>query len=316
MTLPSAGTKVMVTGARGQLGTDLVDALRGKVPVAGLVGDPRTGNLGRRAPVEVVATGLPELDITDREAVLSFVAGARPDVIIHGAAVTAVDVCEAQPDTAFAVNALGTRHIAEAAARAGAHVCYISTDYVFDGASPCPYVEWDHPNPVSVYGRSKRAGEIEVLGACPGATVVRVSWLSGFHGANIVKTILRLASTPGTLHFVDDQTGCPTFTSDVVGVLADLAIERRPGIFHVTNQGVTSWFDFARAVLDASGGDPGRVEPMATADQHPPRPARRPANSALANMALALSGLSLLPAWEDGLGRLVDALVARRLHRP
>ncbi len=312
----SAGTKVMVTGAGGQLGTDLVAALRGKVPVAGLAGDPRTGNLGRRVPVEVVATDLPDLDVTQRDAVLAFVDDVRPDVVIHGAAFTAVDLCETRPDTAFAVNALGTRHIAEAAARAGAHLCYISTDYVFDGTSPRPYVEWDRPNPVSVYGRSKHAGEIEVLAGCPGATVVRVSWLSGFHGANIVKTILRLASAPGTLHFVDDQIGCPTFTADVVGVLADLAIGRRPGVFHVTNQGVTSWFDFARGVLKASGDDPSRVQPMATADQHPPRPAQRPANSALANMALALSGLSLLPAWEDGLGRLVAALAARPPRHP
>ena len=310
MSAPSTSTKVMVTGARGQLGTDLVDALQGKVPVAGLEGDPRTGNLGRRVPVEVVATDLPELDITDRDAVLSFVDDARPDVVIHGAAFTAVDVCEAQPGTAFAVNALGTRHIAEAAARTGAHLCYISTDYVFDGTSPRPYVEWDRPNPVSVYGRSKHAGEIEVLNACPGATVVRISWVSGFHGTNIVKTILRLASEPGTLRFVDDQVGCPTFTADLVGVLADLTTERRPGLFHVTNQGVTSWFDFARGVLKASGDDPGRVEPMATADQRPPRPAQRPTNSALANMALELSGLPLLPTWEDGLGRLVAALTA------
>ncbi len=297
--------RVLVTGARGQLGRDLVDAFSGVVPVGGLSGDPRTGNLGRRRADEVIGTDLPGLDITDRPAVLAEVRRLAPDVIVHGAAFTAVDACESDPDRAFAVNAVATRHLAEAARQAGAHLVYISTDYVFDGTSPRPYVEWDRPNPMSVYGRSKYGGELE-LG--PADTIVRTSWVCGAHGANMVKTVLRLAEGDGPLRFVDDQRGSPTFTADLAGALTVLAAERRPGRFHLTNQGVTSWFGFARAVLAAAGGDPGRVQAITTAELDPPRPAPRPASSALDNAAARLSGLAPLPPWEDALARLVAAL--------
>ncbi len=297
--------RVLVTGANGQLGRDLVDALSGRVPVGGLAGDARTGSLGARPPCEVVATDLPELDLTDRSAVLRFVDQARPDTVIHGAAYTAVDACEQNPDLAFAVNALGTRNVAEAAHGIGAHLVYVSTDYVFDGTATGPYLEWDEPHPVSVYGRSKYAGELE---CGPGDTIARTSWVCGFHGSNIVKTVLRLADQPGVLRFVADQRGSPTFTADLAGAVAVLGCERRPGRFHVTNQGVTTWFGFAREVLAAAGGDPDRVEPVTTADLDPPLLAPRPANSALDNAALRLGGLPLLPPWEDALYRLVGAL--------
>jgi dTDP-4-dehydrorhamnose reductase len=305
--------KVLVTGAAGQLGRDLVDALSGAVPSAGLAGAAATGRLGERSPVEIVATdfaGLDSvptgqrapLDITDRTAVRSVMETFRPDIVIHGAAWTAVDAMEADPDRAFTVNALGTRHMVEGARLCGAHLVYISTDYVFDGTSPRPYVEWDVPHPLSVYGRSKWGGEQEVG---PGSTIVRTSWVSGAHGSNMVGTVLRLASAPGPLRFVDDQHGSPTFTADLAGAVTVLATERLPGIFHVTNQGVTSWYEFAREVLSAAGQDPARVEPIMTADLVPPRPAPRPANSVLDNAALRLSGLPLLPDWRDALARLV-----------
>jgi dTDP-4-dehydrorhamnose reductase len=225
--------------------------------------------------------------------------------MVHAAAWTAVDACEDNPDRAFAVNALGTRHVAEAARRWGAHLVYISTDYVFDGTSVRPYTEWDGPNPLSVYGRSKRGGELEVG---PDATIVRTSWVNGARGANMVKTVLTLAAKPGPLRFVADQRGCPTFCGDLAGVVAVLATERIPGIFHVTNQGVTTWYEFARAVLTAVGADPGRVEPIATAALDPPRRAPRPPNSALDNVVLRLSGRPLLPPWEDALERLLPVL--------
>ncbi|MHB8328920.1 MAG: dTDP-4-dehydrorhamnose reductase [Acidimicrobiales bacterium] len=311
--------RVLVTGAAGQLGRDIVDALTGSVPVAGITGDLATGNLGRRASHDVIAADHARLDVSDRDGVLAAFEGLRPDVVIHAAAWTAVDACEADPDRAFAVNALGTRHVAEAARRYGAHVVYVSTDYVFDGTSDRPYVEWDPPNPLSVYGRSKLGGERELFagegvgggaGEGVGATIVRTSWVCGFHGANMVRTVLRLASRPGALRFVEDQRGSPTFTADLAGVLAVLASERLPGTFHVTNQGATSWFEFAQAVLGAAGDDPGRVEPISTADLDPPRPAPRPANSVLDNAALRLLGLPLLPDWHDGLARLVAAVEA------
>ncbi len=297
--------RVLVTGAGGQLGRDVVDALAGRVPTGGLAGDPATGRLGARTPCDVIAADHARLDVSDRGAVLGVVEGVRPHVVVHAAAWTAVDACEGDTDRAFAVNALGTRHVAEAARRFGAHVVYVSTDYVFDGTSTRPYREWDATNPMSVYGHSKLAGEHELD---HGSAVVRTSWVCGAHGANMARTVLRLAAQPGPLRFVDDQRGSPTFTADLAGVLAVLATERLPGIFHATNSGVTSWYGFARAVLEVVGHDPERVQPVATSELDPPRPAPRPANSALDNAALRLLGMEPLPEWRDGLERLVKAI--------
>ena len=296
--------RVLVTGAGGQLGRDLMSAFSG-VPPTGGVRTSLLGPPGPGVPFEVTGADHTTLAVEDRAAVLEAVDSVRPQVIVHAGAYTAVDACEADPDRAFAVNALGTRHLAEAAARVGAHLVYVSTDYVFDGRSSRPYVEWDPTNPLSVYGRSKLAGEHECP---PTATIVRTSWVCGAHGANMAKTVLRLAAGEGVLRFVDDQHGSPTFTADLAPAIVALAADRRPGTFHVTNQGTTTWFGFARAVVAAVGGDPDRVLAIATEDLVPPRPAPRPANSVLDNAALRLSGLPLLPGWEDGLDRLVAAL--------
>jgi dTDP-4-dehydrorhamnose reductase len=278
--------KVLVTGAGGQVGSELVDAFAGH---------------------DVTAADRAALDVADREAVLGLVTQLRPDAIVHAAAWTDVDGCEGDEERALLVNGLGTRHVAEAARRVGAHVCALSTDYVFDGTKPEPYVEWDRPNPCSAYGRSKLAGELELRGV-PGATVVRTSWVCGARGHNMVKTILRLAESHDTLRFVDDQRGHPTFARDLAGAVRRLVVDRRPGMFHVTNQGAVTWFEFARAVLEAAGHDPARVEPIATADLDPPRPAPRPANSVLDNAALRLSGLPLLPHYSEPLAELVREL--------
>jgi dTDP-4-dehydrorhamnose reductase len=225
--------------------------------------------------------------------------------VLHAGAFTAVDRCESEPDEAYRVNSLGTRHVADGARRVGAHVVYVSTDYVFDGTKPDPYVEWDEPSPQTVYGRSKLGGERELD---PGWTIARVSWVSGLHGANMVKTALRLAEGDGRLRFVDDQRGHPTFTEDLAPMLIRLGVERRPGTFHVTNQGAVSWYEFVREILLAAGLDPGRVEPIGTAELQPPRPAPRPANSVLDNAALRLSGLPLLADFREPLARLVERL--------
>jgi dTDP-4-dehydrorhamnose reductase len=308
--------RVLLTGGNGQLGRDLADVLAGSTPDGGERAD-RSGGRGILPGVatttfEVLSTDIDTLDVTDRTAVRSAAEVFRPDIVLHGGAYTAVDACESDSDTAFAVNALGTRNVAEAATDVGAHLVYISTDYVFDGTLDRPYVEWDTPGPRSVYGRSKLGGEIEVAAvAGPAATIVRTAWVSGAHGANMVKTVLRLAAADpdSTLRFVDDQHGCPTFTADLARAVVRLALDRRPGMFHVTNQGETTWFGFARATLDAAGLDPHRVEPIATSDLDPPRPAPRPANSRLDNAALRLSGIPLLPEWTDALARLVGFLV-------
>lgn len=236
---------------------------------------------------------------------LEAVSALRPDVVVHAAAWTAVDACEGDPDRALRVNALGTRNVAEAAGMVGAHLVYLSTDYVFDGTSDHPYVEWDEPHPLSVYGRSKLGGERECP---PDATIVRTSWVCGFSGSNMVKTVLRLAAGDGPLRFVDDQRGTPTFTADLAAAIVTLGLDRRPGTYHVTNAGSTTWFGLVQAVLKAAGYDAGRVEPISTAELDPPRPAPRPANSVLDNAALRLGGLPLLPEWQDGTARLVDVL--------
>jgi dTDP-4-dehydrorhamnose reductase len=297
--------KVLVTGAGGQLGRDLVDAFTGAVPTGGR----RCSLYGPEGPTvssnDVIGVDHGALPVEERAAVLAAVEGLRPDVIVHAAAYTAVDACESDPDRAFSVNALGTRHVAEAADQYRAHLVYVSTDYVFDGTATRPYVEWDEPNPLSVYGRSKLGGERECP---PGTTVVRTSWVCGFHGSNMVKTVLRLLQGDGPLRFVDDQHGSPTFTADLAAAIVTLAGDRLPGTYHVTNQGATTWFGFVRATLTAAGHDPERVQPITTSDLDPPRPAPRPANSVLDNAALRLAGLPLSPDWQDGLERLVGAL--------
>jgi dTDP-4-dehydrorhamnose reductase len=306
--MPAPHMRILVTGADGQLGRDLLDALAGRVPAGGR----RCSLWAPEGPLpdlgyEVLATDVDTMRVDDRDAVQDLFWAFRPDLVLHGGALTAVEVCETEVDLAYAVNALGTRNVAEAAAAVGAHLVYVSTDYVFDGTSPRPYREWDAPNPRSVYGASKLAGERECP---PGSTIVRTSWVCGAHGANMVKTALRLAAGTGTLRFVDDQHGSPTFTADLAPAIVTLGTDRRPGIFHVTNTGATTWCRFVRATLEAAGADPGRVHAITTAELDPPLLAPRPANSVLDNMALRLSGLPALPDWHDGLARLVDALGA------
>ena len=281
--------RVLITGAQGQVGRELVPTFAGH---------------------DVAAAGHGDLDVTDRQAVLSAVTDHRPDVVLHAAAWTAVDACESDPDRAYAINAIGTRNVAEAARRVGAHLTYFSTDYIFDGTKRSPYIEWDPPSPRSVYGHSKLAGELE-LGGDPGATIVRISWVCGKHGSNMVKTILALADRHEKLAFVDDQRGRPTFAPDAARIVRQLVVDRRPGIFHVTNEGEVTWYEFARAVLEEAGLDPARVRPIATADLDPPRPAPRPANSVLDTAALRLAGLPPLPHYRDSLGRLIAELGAR-----
>lgn len=301
--------RILVTGADGQLGHDVVDCLAGRVPSGGL----RCSLLGPEGPRsgsthEVLQTDIDTMRVDDREAVLETFTEFQPELVLHGGALTAVDLCETEVDLAYGVNAIGTRHVAEAAALVGAHMVYVSTDYVYDGTAGRPYREWDAPCPASVYGASKLAGERECR---PGTTIVRTSWLCGAHGANMVGTALRLADGDGELRFVDDQHGSPTFTADLAPAVVTLGLERRPGLFHVTNSGATTWWGFVRAVLAEAGADPERVKPIRTGDLDPPRPAPRPAYSVLDNMALRLSGLPTLPHWQDALARLVPVLKAR-----
>jgi dTDP-4-dehydrorhamnose reductase len=278
--------RVLVTGAGGQLGREVVLRFDGH---------------------DLFAADHAMLDVGDRDAVLSAITGFAPDLVVHCGAWTAVDACEADPDRAFRVNALGTRHVVDGARRVGAHVVYVSTDYVFDGTLDRPYVEWDSPRPQSVYGASKLGGELEVPAE---HTVVRTSWVFGRFGSNIVRTILRLAGEHDELTFVDDQRGCPSETGGLAEMIHLLGVGRYPGVFHVTHQGAVSWYEFARAVLEAAGLDGERVRPVKTADLSPPRPAPRPANSVLDNAALRLQGLPLLPDFREPLARVVREIRA------
>ena len=281
--------RVLVTGAAGQLGRD-------------------TSMACASAGDDVLALDRSALDVSLRDAVLGAVTSWRPDAVIHCAAWTAVDACESDPDKAYTDNALAVRWVAEACDRVGAHLVHISTDYVFDGTKVGAYHEWDTPNPASVYGASKLAGEGEAAALGAGAAVVRTSWVCGEYGNNMVKTIMRLAAERPALAFVDDQVGHPTLCTDLGPMLRRLALDRRSGVHHVTNQGAVSWFEFARTVVMAMGKSPDMVSPIATADLQPARPAKRPANSVLDNAVLRLGGIALLPDFRESVQTLVRRL--------
>jgi len=278
--------KVLVTGAAGQLGFDVV----GYCESAGdeVLGFDRSG-----------------LDITNRDAVFAAVSSFRPDAVINAAAYTAVDACETNKALANAVNATAVGYLAEASGEIGAHLVHVSTDYVFDGTLDRPYREDDTTNPTSVYGQSKLAGE---QAAGSGAAIARTSWVCGVQGNNMVKLVLRLAKGQSDLAFVDDQRGCPTFTADLAPALRRLATDRRAGVHHLTNQGAVSWYEFVGEILAASGHDPARVRPIATADLDPPRPAPRPANSVLDNAVWRDAGLPIMRDHREPLVELVDQL--------
>jgi len=281
--------RLLVVGARGQLGTDLVATAKAQgIPVLGV--------------------GSRELDVTDQEAVqrvLGYVAAGAAEadqraVVINAAAYTAVDHAETDRDAAFAVNADGPANLAVTAERLGLGLIHLSTDYVFPGDAGKPYRPADPTGPRSVYGASKLAGEQRVRQACPDARVVRTAWVWGASGGNFVKTIARLAATRPTLTVVDDQRGTPTYTVDLAAGLLELAGSTAPGgILHLTNAGETTWFGFARAIFEELGEDPDRVRPTTTAEF--PRPAPRPAYSVLSGKEWAAAGLAPLRPWRDAL---------------
>ena len=281
--------RVLVTGAGGQLGHDTVAACTA-------AGDT------------VYAFDHATLDVCDRDAVLGAITSLRPDAVIHCAAWTAVDACESDPAKAFTVNALAVRWVAEGCHRVGAHLVHISTDYVFDGTLQRPYHEWDTPNPQSVYGLFKLAGEREALALGPSAAVVRTSWVCGEHGNNMVKTVLRFAAERPTLSFVTDQVGHPTFTADLAPMLRRLAVDRRSGVHHLTNAGAVSWHVFVQEIVRLMGKDPAMVLPILTSDLDPPRPAPRPANSVLDNAVARLGGLPPMRDFREPLAELVSRL--------
>ena len=248
---------------------------------------------------EIVPLDLPEVDITDAAAVSRFVADAKPEVVIHAAAFTAVDECERRPEAAFAVNAEGTRNVAQAAREAGIPLLYLSTDYVFDGEKSEPYVEEDTPHPLGIYGKSKHEGEKAVRDLVQHFWIVRTSWLFGPFGKNFVHTILERAKAGEKLRVVEDQVGAPTYTLHLAAALEQIVIRGGPGIYHVTNQGYCSWFEFAQTIVGRAGFEASIVSPIPTSASG--RPAPRPRNSRLASTRLQSEGIGLLPRWQEGL---------------
>jgi dTDP-4-dehydrorhamnose reductase len=279
--------KVLVTGAGGQLGHDLLAAF---------------------ADDDVVGLSHGELDVTDEPAVVAAVRDHAPELVVHAAAYTKVDACESEPDTAWRVNAVGTWWVARACALADAAMVYLSTDYVFDGTAGRPYTEFDTPNPQSAYGRSKEAGEQLVRQTLRRHYIVRSSWIQGAAGGNFVKTMLRLGRERGELQVVDDQTGSPTFTFDLAPAVRQVAVAGRHGTWHVTNSGQCTWFELARAVFDEAGVTVD-LSPIDTAGYGAPAP--RPAYSVLDNCLFRLTGLEPLPPWQDSLKRLIAQLGER-----
>jgi dTDP-4-dehydrorhamnose reductase len=276
--------RVLVTGAGGQLGTDLIEAF---------------------ADSDVAGLTHADLDVTDEAAVVAAVRDHAPDLVVHAGAFTKVDACEADPDHAWRVNAVGAWWVARACALADAAMVYVSTDYVFDGAAGRPYTEFDAPNPQSMYGRSKEAGEQLVRQALRAHYIVRTSWVHGLRGGNFAKTMLRLARERGAVSVVDDQTGSPTFTFDLSPAIRRLAVTGRYGTYHLTNRGHCTWFEFARAVFDEAGLQVD-LSPIDTATFGAPAP--RPPFSVLDNRLARLTGLEPLPHWRESLKRFVAEL--------
>ncbi|MBK5432907.1 dTDP-4-dehydrorhamnose reductase [Bacillus sp. TH25] len=271
--------KVMVTGAKGQLGQDVVKLLE-------------------EHTWEVFGFGREELNITDEKQVNEKVSSIQPDIIIHTAAYTQVDLAESDEEVAFKVNAEGTKYLAQAAEAVGAKFCYVSTDYVFDGTKNEPYKADDQTNPQTVYGKSKLVGEQYTQEYCSKNYIVRTSWVFGLYGNNFVKTMLRLAEEKKELGIVHDQVGSPTYTTDLARFIINLVQTDKYGIYHGSNSGVCSWYEFAKEIFEQSNIEI-EVNPLTTEDL--PRPAARPKYSVLDKGMIEQNGFESFQDWKKAL---------------
>ncbi len=278
--------KVLVTGSQGQLGFDVLRELH-----------------SRRIPCQGV--DMADFDITDAAAVDAYLQDYAPDVVIHCAAYTAVDRAEEDADTCFKVNYTGTDNLAAWCGGNDATMIYISTDYVFSSDDQQPIGVDARLHPLNIYGRSKLMGEAAVLRRCKKYYIVRTSWVFGINGGNFVKTMLRLAETRDTLTVVDDQVGSPTYTPDLARLLCDMAERGAYGIYHATNEGYCSWYEFACAIM-REAGKTVKVLPISSLDY--PAKAMRPFNSRLDKQCLTDAGFERLPQWEDALQRFLTEL--------
>ena len=278
--------KVFVTGASGQLGYDVCH------------------ELDRRGIVHKGVSSK-ELDIRDGAAVKRELEEYNPDVVVHGAAYTKVDKAEDEPELCADINAAGTRNIAEACAMIGAKLLYISTDYVFPGTGEKFYEPDDPTGPLSVYGRTKLAGEKAVKELLTRYYIVRISWVFGLNGNNFVKTMLRLAETNDTVRVVADQVGSPTYTADLAPLLCDMIQTEKYGTYHATNEGVCSWAEFAEEIFRLAGKKT-KVERISTAEY--PTRAVRPLNSRMSKEKLRREGFNPLPDWREAVKNYLSLL--------
>lgn len=268
--------KVLVTGATGQLGWDVMKELR------------------RRA-IDCCGTGSKDLDITDRDTVMKYIGAYRPDAVIHCAAYTAVDKAEDEPELCRKVNADGTSYIAEACKMVDAKMIYISTDYVFGDDGDKPHEVDDPPHPLNVYGQTKWEGEEAIRRILQKYFIVRISWVFGEHGNNFVKTMLRLGKTRKEISVVADQFGAPTYTADLAPLLCDMILTEKYGTYHACNSGCCSWAEFAQEIFKIEGMDV-KVIPIKTEEY--PVQARRPRNSRMSTYVLAKNGFGILEDWK------------------
>lgn len=272
---------IVVTGVGGQLGFDVVKELN-------------------KRNIPCIGIDKAELDITDKNAVLSFFEEQRPDAVIHCAAYNAVDNAESDAESCGAVNIYGTENIAAACGKTGAKMMFFSTDYVFSGEKNGEYEVWDKKEPLSVYGRSKSRGEDKIAEHTDKYFILRISWLFGINGNNFVKTMLRLSKTNKELNVVSDQVGSPTYTKDLARLICDMIVTEKYGTYHATNEGFCSRAEFAEKIFELAGRDV-RVNRVTTEEYS--AVAARPLNSRLSKCSLGSAGFSRLPNWEDALER-------------
>lgn len=278
---------ILVTGANGQLGSELKKT-------------------GFTALDEVFYTDVAELDITDKKAVEGYVRKNDIDTIVNCAAYTAVDRAEEEADMAELINVKAVKNLAEVAGKEGCLLIHISTDYVFDGTCSEPYTEKDHMNPQTVYGRTKLAGEQAIRNSDCLAVIIRTAWLYSEFGNNFVKTVLRLAKEKGELKIVADQIGTPTYAADlaaaIVRIIADESVAEKTGVYHFSNEGVCSWYEFAQEIVTQAGLK-ATVSPLTTAEY--PVKAKRPAYSVLDKTKIKREFEVEVPEWKEALGRMM-----------
>lgn len=278
--------KVLVTGVAGQLGYDVCRVLDGR-------GIPHQG------------VDIADFDITDREAVHTYLLDSRPDAVIHCSAWTAVGKAEEFPEQAEAVNAGGTQNIALACKEIGAKMLYISTDYVFPGSGDRFYQPDDLTGPLSVYGKTKLGGELAVQEILERYFIVRISWVFGKNGNNFVKTMLKIAESRAEVNVVCDQIGSPTYTADLAPLLCDMIQTEKYGVYHATNENVCSWAEFAEEIFRLAGKKM-TVHPIPTSEY--PTTAVRPMNSRMSKDRLEQAGFCRLPDWKNALARYIEEL--------